>query len=278
MYGPDLATACWCQASYAYWFLGYPEKARGFTEEAVARARAVADPQSLCFALYFAGALHLRWREVPELKARADELIALAHENRFPPFVEWGMLLRGRAKVAEGDRAAGVAALRRTHARLHEAGTGVGRPWHLAILAESLLEGGRTDDAEAALDEADAHLRRTGEWLFEADLYRLRGEVALRRGPAPDVLDAAERWFRRAADTARGRAAKAVELRSVIDLCRLGLERGRLDGLRQRLAETAGWFTEGAETRDLRDARAILGELERLDPPDPSDRVPRPGL
>jgi predicted ATPase len=151
--------------------------------------------------------------------------------------------------------------------------------FHLALLAESLKAGGQIDEGLAVVAEALAIVEATGERFYEAELHRLRGELLLRQeagagGPSPaepaaaqphdpdrSGLAGAEACFRRALDVARVQGAKSLELRSALSLARLLRDRGRPAEGRRLLGATFGWFTEGWDTPDLRDARAFLEEL-----------------
>jgi predicted ATPase len=153
------------------------------------------------------------------------------------------------------------------------------RPFHLALLAETLLVGGAIEEGLAVVMEALEVVEATGERVYEAELHRLRGELLLRQaagegrptsaGPAaaelpepyPTGLLEAETSFRRALDVARGQCAKSLELRAVLSLARLLRERGQPAEGRGLLAETLGWFTEGRDTLDQQEARALLAQL-----------------
>jgi predicted ATPase len=139
--------------------------------------------------------------------------------------------------------------------------------FHLALLAESLVAGIRIDEGLAVAAEALSLVEATGERFYEAELHRLRGEFLLRKAPAGRGSSAAsaraeaEACFRRALDIARRQGAKSLELRAALSLARRLRERGRPAEGRLLVTEVYGWFTEGWETADLRDARAFLGEL-----------------
>jgi predicted ATPase len=150
--------------------------------------------------------------------------------------------------------------------------------FHLALLAESLEAGGRIDEGLAVAAEALALVEATGERFYEAELHRLRGELLRRQeagagrpspaepaaarphDPAPFGLAEAEACFHRALDVARRQGAKSFELRAALSLARLLRDRGERAEGRRLLAATFGWFTEGRDTPDLRDARAFLEE------------------
>jgi adenylate cyclase len=135
------------------------------------------------------------------------------------------------------------------------------RPYHLALLAEALAGAGRPEEGLTSLDEAQALCTATGEGFHEAELHRLRGSLLLGHVPQTSEKSEAEGCFRRALDVARRQGAKSLELRAATSLSRLYSEQGRGAEARPMLAECRGWFTEGFDSPDYREA----GELfERL--------------
>jgi predicted ATPase len=136
------------------------------------------------------------------------------------------------------------------------------RPYQLALLAEALARAGQAAEGLAALAEALAVSAASGERFLEAELHRLRGELLLAGAAAgPAAWGEAEACFRQALDVARQQQAKSLELRAVTSLARLHRRQGRQSESRPLLAETYGWFTEGLDTPDLRDAKALLEQL-----------------
>jgi adenylate cyclase len=136
------------------------------------------------------------------------------------------------------------------------------RPYHLALLAEALARDGRAAEGLSALDEAQSLCTASGERFLEAELHRLRGELQLASADrAPSASELAEAYFRRALDVARAQQARALELRAVLSLSRLYLQQGRPAEARPLLGRAHAWFTEGLETPDLREARALLDEI-----------------
>jgi predicted ATPase len=139
------------------------------------------------------------------------------------------------------------------------------QPFFLALLAEVYGKVGQTEEGRSVLAEAMDKVHNTGECFYEAELYRLKGELTLKqfgvRGPESEVQKEAEACFHRAIDIARRQSAKSLELRAVTSLSRLWQSQGKKDEARQMLAEIYHWFTEGFDTKDLQEAKAMLEKL-----------------
>jgi len=143
------------------------------------------------------------------------------------------------------------------------------RPYFLAQLAEAYGKGGQVGEGLAALAEALEFVDRTEERFYEAELYRLRGELTLARSSVQGLASSvqgleseAEGYFLKAIEVARKQQAKSLELRAVMSLSWLWQSQGKRDEARQMLAEVYNWFTEGFETADLKEAKALLEELD----------------
>ena len=191
--------------------------------------------------------------------ARLDELIALADEKDAPLFRAVGMLgrgwllgLTGRAADAVETITSGIAAWRSTGATMY-------LPSWLSYLAAAHAELGQLDAAWRCIGEAMAAVETTKERWFEAEVNRTAGEIAL-KSPEPDAAKA-EAYFERALTVARQQQAKSWELRAAMSLARLWRDQGKVQQARELLAPVYGWFTEGFDTRDLKEAKALLEEL-----------------
>ena len=166
-------------------------------------------------------------------------------------------MCRGFALVGLGQQAEGIAQLRTGLAAWNGTGARLLDTQWLGFIAEAHLQAGQFDDALTALDRAAETAAATGECHYQAELYRLRGVVLAETG---DDAEAAS-WFQRAIDTARSQQAKSLELRAATSLARLWREQGKRAEARDLLAPVYGWFTEGFDTADLKDAKALLDEL-----------------
>jgi predicted ATPase len=202
---------------------------------------------------------HQLRREAHAAHGGAEALMALATEQEFALFVAMAMILRGGARTALGQRGEQISQLCQGLAAVRATGSALWEPYFLALLAEAYGQEGQVEAGLAALDEALAVMQVTGERWGEAELYRLRGELLL-RPPGQDAHQA-ESCFQQALAVARQQQAKSWELRAAVSLARLWQQQGQQDEARALLMPVYGWFTEGFDTADLREARALLGAL-----------------
>ena len=170
-----------------------------------------------------------------------------------------GTLSRGIALAAQGQHAAGIAQMRQGLAAVQATGTTIGRPDYLAQLAKAYGQGGQDEESVSLLAEALAIVGTTGARAYESELYRLRGELLLQQ-TMPEV-EQAEVCFQHAFDVAHRQQAKSLELRGAMSLACLWQQQGKRQEAYDLLAPVYGWFTEGFDTADLTDAKALLDEL-----------------
>jgi predicted ATPase len=187
----------------------------------------------------------------------AEAAIQIASEYRLPQWLAFANICRGFAVVGLGQRTEGIAQLQTGLADWHETGARVLDTQWLGFTAEACAQAGRFDDALAALDRASATAAATGECYYQAELHRLRGAVLAETGEAAE----AALWLQQATDTAWRQQAKSLELRAAMSLARLWAEQGRHAEAYDLLAPVYGWFTEGFDTADLKDAKELLDEL-----------------
>jgi len=243
------------------WYLGYPDQALKRLNEALTLAQALSHPQSLAWAATFLGVLRQYRREARAAQEAADGAMELSAERGFTDFLARATALRGWAMAEQGRNEQGIALIQEGLAVSRATGAKVARPYFLCLLAEASLEAGRLDDGLSALTEALAAADDHEIRHYEAEMHRLKGELLLKR----DASNAgqAQSCFERAIEIARNESAKSSELRATMSLARLFAKQGRRDEARTMLAEIYGWFTEGFDTRDLKDAKALLDELVR---------------
>ena len=217
---------------------------------------------------------HLR-REVPVAGERAEAAVTLSIEQGFPVWSAFGTILRGWALAEQGQGEEGIAQIRQGLADYRATGTGAFWPYWLALLAEQCGKTGQTEAGLSVLAEAMALASKNSQRHCEAELYRLKGELTLQKvqvsGSKCQINDLqsafhnlqseAEKCFWKAIEIARRQQAKSWELRAVISLSRLWQHQGKKEEARQLLAEIYGWFTEGFDTADLQEAKALLEEL-----------------
>jgi TOMM system kinase/cyclase fusion protein len=258
-YAQDPGVVCRVYVGVTLWLLGYPDQALQRSHEGLTLARELAHPFSLAFALFFAALLHQCRQEWPLVQERVEAAIALAAEQGFAVWVALGTILRGWALAAQGQREEGVAQIRRGMDAYKATGGVSGLPYYLALLAVACAQVGQREEGLSLLAEALALTNDRGERRWEAELHRLKGELLLAGSAEPDAE--AETYFRQALDVARHQQAKSWELRAAMSLSRLWQRQGKHAEARQLLVEVYGWFTEGFDTADLQEARALLHEL-----------------
>jgi predicted ATPase len=205
--------------------------------------------------------LHQFRREEQAAQERAEAVIALAREQGFSRWEAWGTIIGGWALAAQGQREEGIAQIRQGLAAWQATGQELGRSYFLAMLAEAYGKVGQAEAGLSVIAEALALMDKIGERDHEAELYRLQGEILLAQASARQQVQEAEAYFHQALDVARHRQARSWELRAAISLSRLWQQQGKRAEARQMLAEVYGWFTEGFDTPDLQEAKALLEDL-----------------
>jgi class 3 adenylate cyclase/predicted ATPase len=253
--GRDVGVTLLSFRSSCVWQLGYPAASRNDAERAVKNAREICHPTTLMYALSRAATSYTFCGNYAAAHAQVDELIALADERG----KALGTLVRGRlfaltGKASDAVRAitSGITSLRSTGATLYE-------PWHLWHLAMAYAELGQPDDARRCIDDAIDKVERSKEKWCEAEVHRIAGEIAL-KSLASDT-EKAEKYFEHALSIARAQQAKSWELRAAMSMARLWRDQGKPQQARELLAPVYGWFTEGFDTLDLKEANALLDEL-----------------
>jgi class 3 adenylate cyclase/predicted ATPase len=259
LYGYDSGVHSLAFGSWALWYLGYPEQALRRIDAAHALAQELSHPFSRAFALAFKAWLHQLRREGQGTQEQAAVLLTLATDQGFPFWEAWGSVLHGWALAAQGQSAEGIAQLRQGIAAWRAIGGELQLPYYLALLAEAYGTAGQAEAGLRVVDEALAAVYKTGERQHEAELYRLKAGLLLMQG-TPDLQEV-EGCLRQAVDTARQQQAKSLELRAAVNLSRLWQHQGVQSEAHELLAPLHGWFTEGFDTTDLQDAKALLDDL-----------------
>jgi class 3 adenylate cyclase/predicted ATPase len=254
--GFNCATSSHRFLGHVLWYLGYPDQALSSSRRAIAIAKEISHPFSVAAALSWAAALHQLRREADRTREVAEADLALTTEQPIPFYAAHAMVLQGWALVEQGQCEEGIVRLREGIDAYRATGSEIeGSQW-LALLAEACGTGGQIDEALAVVREALDAIARTGIRYHEAELHRLNGELLLRRDE-----EQSDACFQRAIDIARAQQAKSFELRAVMSLARLWGEQGRRREARELLAPIYGWFTEGFDTADLKEAATLLAEL-----------------
>ncbi|HEY5866155.1 MAG TPA: AAA family ATPase, partial [Candidatus Tectomicrobia bacterium] len=241
------------------WELGYTDQARQRSAEALALAQQIGDPSSLVHAQFFGAVLSQYRRDAAETYAGADALTAFATTQGLVHHAAYGRILLGWALARQGDATTGVAHIQQGLAALQLTGLKLYRPYFLALLAEASGQAGQPEAGLTVLAEALTLVAATEERWWEAALYRLQGAMLLQL-PSPNMCQV-EGCFHQALDVARRQQARALELRAALSLAQFWQGQGKRAAARQLLAESYSWCTEGFDTVDLQDAKALLEEL-----------------
>jgi adenylate cyclase len=300
LYGFDPQVFCLSRVVTSLWALGYPDQALQRSQEALTLAQELSHPQSLAFALCFTAELHQRRRDRQAAQEQAEALITLSTEQGLSFWLARGIIIQGWVLSEQEQGEEGIAQIRRGLTAYRTTGAVLWRSYHLALLAEAYGKVGQTTEGFTLLAEALAVVQENGERCWQAELYRLEGELTLQQSKAslkqdPDKCQTsqdqsedpesqilnlksqgeAETCFLKAIDIARKQQAKSLELRAAMSLVRLRQlqatqsashntqheARTRLDAARNTLSEIYNWFTEGFDTKDLQEAKALLDEL-----------------
>ena len=259
LYSHGAGVVCLSWAALALWLLGYPDQALQRSHEALTLARQLAQPFSLAFALDWAAWLHHLRREPQATQDQAEAAMALCTEQGFAQLLAFGQLLRGWALTARQQGEDGITHIHQGLTAYLATGAAVGRPQYLALLAEAHGQVRQAEAGLAMLTEALTVARQTGERSYKAEIHRLTGQLLLIRSRAHHRE--AETCFRRAFTVARHQQAKSLELRAAMSLSQLWQQQGKRPEAHTLLAPVYGWFTEGFDTADLQEARALLEEL-----------------
>jgi class 3 adenylate cyclase/predicted ATPase len=291
--GADAGVRCLSYAAWTLWQLGYPDQALNRAREALELARALSHPFGLAWAEVFVDVLRQLRGEIRATQETAEGLSALSAEHGLADFFAFATILHGWAMVAQDYNEEGIAKIQEGLAATRATGAELVSAYFLCLLAEARMDTGHFDDALSALTEALAAADENEDRFYEAETHRLKGELLLkrhaeekgnltgeatrsayksRRPPHQSNLQIAHRnadsnatraqnCFERAIEVARKQSAKSFELRAATSLARLLASQGRRDEACTLLAEIYRWFTEGFDTHDLKDAKALLDEL-----------------
>jgi predicted ATPase len=264
--------------AWALWLLGYPDQTLKRVYEALTLAQRLSHSPSLTFAFSYVAAVHQIRREGQAAQEWAEAAITLSTEQGFPLWMGWATILRGWALAEQGGAEEGIAQMRQGWLAFQATGARWGRQHFVALLAEAYGKAGQVEEGLSALAEALAVGKKTEERFYEAELYRLKGELLVAQesreqgagskeqnlaGPEPQsqILDPhgeAEACFLKAIDTARQQQAKSWELRAATSLARLWQQQGKTVEAHKLLSDVYNWFTEGFDTKDLQEAKALL--------------------
>jgi len=251
---PSTAVAAFSAAAFSAWTMGRIELARARSRQAMATANMNNAHEAASAQMYAAG-LHAAMREFERAEALASQALTLSEQHQLAYHAAFSRCVLGQAEVRLGRPAEGIALLRRGITGALEIGISSRVAYYTALLAEAEQQQGASADALETIERA--FQAEPDAPVFRPEIFRIRGELRVSIGQK----DRAEAEFREAIGLARSMAAKAWELRLALSLARLLAQRGRGDEARTMLSEIYNWFSEGFDTPDLKDAKALLDEL-----------------
>jgi predicted ATPase len=258
-FAQDVRVPALASRSRALWLLGYPEAALEDADHAVSDAREIGQATTLMHALAHAARPNIFCGNHTAAAALLDEPVALVDEKGALAWKNFGMLARGALFVTTGKAADAVQIFPSAITGYRSGGGTLWMPLHLSYLARAYGELGQLRDAWRSIGEAMTAIETTKETWCEAEVHRIAGEIAL-LSPEGDEAKAAN-YFERAISVARKQQAKSWELRAAMSMARLWRDQGKRQEARELLAPVYGWFTEGFDTLDLKEAKALLDDL-----------------
>ena len=251
--------------SYALWTLGYPEQARQAMQRMLMLAQELLYAFSIAYASAFAAGRHLHYQNYALAQEYAEAAITSSTEHGFVWWHALADIFCGGALAAQGQPTEGIAQIQQGLEVYQSIGAELWWPYYLAVLAEAYKKVAQPDKGLSTVADALARVSATGERWYEAELYRLKRELTLQKSKVESrrskVGEEAEECFHKALDIAQKQEAKSLELRAATSLARLWQQQGKNAESHELLAPVYNWFTEGFDTADLKDARALLDEL-----------------
>jgi DNA-binding winged helix-turn-helix (wHTH) protein/predicted ATPase len=263
LYSQNPEVAMRSHAAWALWFLGQPDRALEQINEALKLARELVGPHGLAHVYYFGAMIHILRREHKRAQELAEAALAVSRQHGLVMYEAFAMIVRGWTLAEQGLRQEGIEQIRQGLAIHQGTGAKLGRPQFFALLGDALVKAGQTDEALRVFEEALELAHERGEERNVAELYRLKGELLLLRvgEDSSAELTEAEACFNQSVQIAQQQKAKSWELRASMSLARVFAERGKPEAARLLLTQIYDQFTEGFDTRDLLDAKALLDQL-----------------
>ena len=263
--GLDVGVIGHAYDALSLWLVGYPDQARHALAKSLKLAHELGHPYTLAWALIMAAIFHSLEGDMQAADAQARAAIARSIEFGFAQLIAWGSILQGRQLAEQKQHEKSIAQMTKGLENYKASGLEVRLPFYLAQLAEVHRQSGTEEDGLALLDEALEISMRRGDAWYEAELHRLKGELILQSHTEQMTSPArreAEACFQKSLEIARRQSAKSLELRTVISLAQLWRRQEKRVEARQCLSEIYNSFTEGFDTKDLQEAKALLAELD----------------
>jgi len=258
-FGADVGVVILYWRALAIWLLGHPEAARADIDHALRYAREIGHAATLAYALIITAWTHVQCGNFVAAKAQADEAVALADEKGASYLKMVGVMTQGCVCVLTGQAQYAVQSIASSIASYRSTGATVSIPFFLSGLAVAHAQLGEYDDARRCIGEAVTAVETSRERWGQAEIHRTAGEIEL-ISPEHDAVKA-EAYFEHALAVARAQQARSWELRAAMSLARLWRDQEKRQQAHDLLAAVYGWFTEGFDTRDLIEAKALIDEL-----------------
>jgi predicted ATPase len=255
----DPGVTCRSHIAEVIWILGYPEQAQQIIQEAIDLAQELCHPYSICFALLSAALVYLFRGDAKKARELAASAVTISIEHEFGLWLAMSKVYLGSALATQGMNEEGITQIYEGFNASEDTGTKVIQPHSRVLLAEAYGKAGKIREGLAVLDESQMEMEDTGVKYYEAELHRIRGEL-LQMQSTPDENGVA-RNYQKAIDIAQRRQAKSLELRASVSLSRLLQKQGKREEARKLMESIYGWFTEGLDTTDLKEAKALLHQL-----------------
>jgi len=271
----DSRVLCQGYVAATLWVLGYPDQALKRVQGALTLARELSHSGSLAYALSWAARLHQLCRDVQSAREQTETLIAVCTEQGLSFFLLWGLAILGWTQVEQGQGEEGMVRIRENLTTKRAIGIEVEETYWLVLLAEACRRTGQSEEGLVVVAEALDLIDKSELRVFKAELYRLKGELTLQKfqvqgskfqinnpqSAFPNPQSEAEAYFLRAIEIAQKQQAKSWELRASTSLARLWQQQGKKTEAHKLLADVYNWFTEGFDTKDLQEAKALIEEL-----------------
>ena len=257
--GHDPGVCGRAQGAIILWMLGYPDRAQDSAHQAMALARELSHPPSVAHALFWTTWVHQFRRQPRVVLECAEALVEVAREQSLASYLTYGTLFKAWSLVAEGSLKEGIPQMQKVLGDFLAPGEGMGTAYFRSFLAEGYGRAGLAEQGLREIDKALRFIESTGEKFWRAETHRLKGELLMSKSAGAHVE--AEPYFQDAIATARNQGSKSLELRATTSLARLRRRQGRAKEARDLLAPLYGWFTEGFDTADLKEAKELLDEL-----------------
>ena len=257
----DPGVICLSTLASILWFLGYPDQALQKIHETLALAEQLGDPLGKALALGQAAVLHQRRREAQLAREYADALFTLAQEHGFPPRSATALIYRGWAMAEQGAHSDGLAELQAGLEAIEKTGAELARPYYLGLLAEAYGRAQQYREGTRTIEQALVIARKNNDRCYEAELWRIKGDLALQQRSKKRGRSEGHDYFQQAMTVARKQDARSLELRAALSLARLWQQDNQKKRARTLLSDVYSGFTEGFETPDLREAARLLAQL-----------------